>query len=78
MNLGKLSDLLQNLLDTKQTRAAKRDAEIQELIDKLHKKEAKYLAKLPLATTEKETKKLKRQLAVCRAQIAKGVEALSR
>ena len=33
MNLGKITDLLQGLLDTKQTRAAKRDAEIQELID---------------------------------------------
>lgn len=77
MNLGKITDLLQSLLDTKQTRAAKRDAEIQELIDKLRKKEAKYLDKLPLAATEKETKKLKRQLAVCRAQIAKGIEALS-
>ncbi len=77
MNLGKITDLLQGLLDTKHARAAKRDAEIQELIDKLLKKEAKYLGKIPLAATEKETKKLKRQLVVCRAQIAKGMEALS-
>jgi hypothetical protein len=77
MNSGKITDLLRGLFDTGQTRATKRDTAINELLEKLHHKEARYLARLPLAETEKETAKLQRQLAVCRAQIAKATGALA-
>ena len=70
-----LKDLLSNLdsaLDTKKGRATKQVKAIDELVEKLVAKEAKYTAKLGLAQTERERQKLERKIKVCQAQIKKG------
>ena len=76
MGLNKIIENLQKVLDTKKGRASKRVAALQNLVRRLEKKEVKFSGKLATAKSEKEQKKIKRHLKVCRAQIKKGKTAL--
>lgn len=72
MGLKDILSSLDRMLDTKKGRAAKQADAIDALVAKLQTKEAKYIAKLKLAQTDREKQKLERKIKVCKAQIVKG------
>lgn len=72
MGLKDILSSLDKVLDTKKGRATKQAEAIDALVSKLVEKEAKYMAKLMLAKTDREKQKLERKIKVCKAQIAKG------
>ncbi|MCK4711838.1 MAG: hypothetical protein KAT26_03045 [Marinosulfonomonas sp.] len=77
MGLKDIVGKLDRVLDTKKGRAAKQADAIDELVEKLVAKEAKYIARLELAETDRDREKLERKIKVCRAQIAKGRAAIT-
>lgn len=72
MGLKDILSSLDRVLDTKKGRAAKQVDAIDALVAKLKTKEAKYIARLARAETEREKLKLERKIKVCKAQIVKG------
>lgn len=72
MGLKDILSSLDRMLDTKKGRAAKQADAIDALVAKLQTKEAKYIAKLKLAQSDREKQKLERKIKVCKAQIVKG------
>jgi len=76
MGLKDIISSLDSIFDTKKGRAAKQASAIEELVEKLVIKEAKYQTKLAVADTDRDKEKLKRKIKVCQAQIAKGRAAL--
>ncbi|WP_456389020.1 hypothetical protein [Profundibacter sp.] len=77
MGLKDILSSLDKVLDTKKGRATKQAEAIDALVVKLVAKEAKYIAKLKLAETDREKQKLERKIKVCQAQIVKGRAAAS-
>ncbi len=76
MGLNKIVKNLQKLLDTKKSRQLKRIDAVEDLVARLEKKQAKFSRKLEDAKSEKELKKIKRHIKVCKAQLKKGKAAL--
>ena len=76
MGLSKIVKNLQKLLDVDKKRTNKRVDAVRELVGKLEKKQVKLQDKLALVETEKETKRVKRHIKVCKAQLEKGRAAL--
>ncbi len=76
MGLKQIVKNLQKALKADRDRASQKVKAVQDLVEKLEKKEAKFRDKLASAKTEKETKKAKRHIKVCKAQLEKGKTAL--
>jgi 23S rRNA maturation mini-RNase III len=76
MGLKKIIKNLQVLLDTKQSRLDKQVDAVQDLVNRLERKEAKFRRRLANADSEEDKKKIKSRLKVCKAQRKKGQAAL--
>ncbi len=76
MGFKEIINELQAILDSKKSRQLKRIKAVKELVERLEIKLAKFERKLEEAETNKEKKKIKRRIRVCKAQIKNGREAM--
>jgi len=72
MGLKEIVSTLESIFETKKSRATKQTGAIEELVEQLVSKEAKYRTKLAVAQNDRDKEKLTRKIKVCKAQIAKG------
>ena len=76
MGLNKIIANLQKILDRKKSQQLERIDALQDLLERLRKKEQKYAERLEQAESPDEEKSLKQRIKVCRAQLEKGERAL--
>ncbi len=78
MKRKKLLKVLADLLDTEGRRKRRHSIELRELLEKLAGKEAQLEEKMLSEKDKRKQKRLRSDLAIVKAQYAKGVESLQK
>ena len=77
MKTKKLVARLQELLDSKQRSQNRQIEALEEIVDKLERKEEHFREKLSQAESDEQRVKFAGKIAVCQAQREKGIAAIN-